>query len=74
MTFSFCETVWATGTSPWHIRRLTDVGRKPGGGADTPALCGRQVAWDLEVEITEHHLGHACQACVAAYRAERSPA
>lgn len=22
--FSFCESVHATGTSPWHIRRLTD--------------------------------------------------
>lgn len=66
--YSFCESAWASGASPWHIRKLTDKGRKLGGGADTRALCGREVAWDLQVELTEHHLGHSCQACVSAYR------
>lgn len=49
--FAFCESIHATSTSPWHIRKLTDKGLKLGGGADTKALCGREVAWDLEVEI-----------------------
>lgn len=68
MTYSFCETVTATGSSPWHIRLLTDVGQKFGGGADTPALCDREVAWDLEVEITDHHLSHCCKKCAEGYR------
>lgn len=66
--FSFCETVTAGPTTPWHIRELTGEGRKPSGGADTPALCSRVVAWDLEVEITAHHLTHACKACVEKYK------
>lgn len=65
--FSFCEPVTATGQSRWHIRPLTDVGPKFGGGADTKALCGREVAWDLQVAITEHHLSHACPVCAEEY-------
>ena len=38
MVYSFCES--STGLGPWHIRRLTKAGRKPGGGIDTPSLCG----------------------------------
>ena len=49
--FSFCETAFATGTSPWHIRELSEAGRKLGGGADTPTLCGREAAWDLGGKI-----------------------
>lgn len=64
-THAFCESSWATSLSPWHIRALTKIGPKFGGGADTDALCGRKVAWDLDVVITEHHLSHACQGCVA---------
>ena len=62
--FSFCETAYATGTSPWHIRKLTDKGRKLGGGADTVALCGREVAWDLEVEVTQELGDFVCSKCV----------
>lgn len=72
--FSFCEAVTASPFSSWHIRRLTEKGQMFSGGADTPALCGRLIdkgGWDLNVEITEHHLGHACQACVEKYRKER---
>ncbi len=58
--------------SPWHIRPLTEKGPKFGGGADTLALCDLKVAWDLDVNTTEHHLGHACKACVEAYR-KRKP-
>lgn len=67
INYSFCESQWATGTSPWHIRRLTKLGKKLSGGADTPALCGRKVAWDLEVDITEHHLTHCCICCREEY-------
>jgi hypothetical protein len=69
--FSFCESVWATSSSRWHIRILSQVGRKPSGGIDTPFLCGTKVphGWDLNVEITEHHLAHTCPLCVAHYRA-----
>lgn len=80
MGYSFCESV--TGIGPWHIRPLSEKGRKCGGGIDTATLCGRVSpsgekrpdgkpgfgGWDLEVEITEHHLGHACPQCVEEYR------
>lgn len=66
-TYKFCESRWATSTSPWHIRALTDKGPKYGGGADTPSLCDLKVAWDVDVDITNHHLTHACSPCVAAY-------
>ena len=61
--FAFCESMGATSTSPWHIRQLTDKGLKLGGGADTEALCGREMCWDLNVTITEHHLSHCCKKC-----------
>lgn len=69
--FSFCETISATGTSPWHIRQLTDKGLKLGGGADSKSLCGREVAWDLEVEITRHHLIYnSCRRCFQRYQGD----
>jgi len=61
--FSFCETAQASSMSQWHIRRLTHQGKKLGGGADTISLCGRKVAWDLNAEITFHHLQHCCRQC-----------
>lgn len=54
--------------SRWHIRRLTHVGKKLGGGADTPSMCNVKVAWDLNVEITFHHLQNCCPTCAEAYR------
>ena len=69
--YSFCETATAGGASPWHIRTLTGIGRKLGGGADTPSLCGRQVAWDIGVELTEHHVGHCCPKCRAIFESRR---
>ena len=42
-----CETATAGPWTPHHLRRLSDSGPKMGGGADTPAFCGRQVAWDV---------------------------
>jgi hypothetical protein len=62
--FSFCETAGATGMSLWHIRNLTKAGRKLGGGADALSLCGRKVCWDLDVDLTEHHLKlNTCSRC-----------
>jgi hypothetical protein len=66
--YSFCEFVSATPFSKWHIRLLTEKGQKFGGGADTLALCGRAVSWDLNVTITEHHLVHqSCSTCRDVY-------
>jgi len=78
--YAFCESVHAGPTSPWHIRQLTQVGLKLGGGIDSASLCGHLMpqgvrvgerlgggGWDLSVVITEHHLSHACQRCAAAY-------
>jgi hypothetical protein len=50
--FAFCENQAAGSTSPWHIRRLTEKGKKLGGGADTPALCGHIVHWDRAYPLT----------------------
>lgn len=62
--FAFCETRFAGPLAKWHIRRLTGKGLKPGGGADTAALCGRAVDWDLGVELSEFHLGrNTCEKC-----------
>lgn len=65
--FVFCESINASGISPWHIRKLTDKGLKLGGGADTDTLCGREMAWDLNVDITEHHLTHCCKKCAEVF-------
>jgi hypothetical protein len=66
--YSFCEHALATAFSPWHIRKLTDEGQKCGGGADTLALCGREVCWDLAVTIYDHHLvRNCCKTCRDVY-------
>jgi len=64
MEYSFCETVTAGSRSRWHIRPLTEKGRKLGGGADTLALCGRKVSWDLNTPVTESQFAHCCLTCV----------
>jgi hypothetical protein len=67
--YSFCENAGAGSMSLWHIRPLTEKGRKLGGGADTLALCGWKVNWDLLDELTEHHFTHnACKKCLEKYR------
>lgn len=65
MTFSFCET---NAAYVYHIRRLTPAGRKLGGGADTPALCGRKVSWDVPtpVDLTPP-LNGLCKECATRY-------
>lgn len=61
--FVFCERINATGSSPWHIRKLTSNGTKFGGGADTKALCGKDVSWDLKVNISNINLAVSCPQC-----------
>jgi len=50
--YAFCENVAAGSASPWHIRLLTEKGKKVSGGADTPALCGHVVHWDRQYPIS----------------------
>lgn len=55
--YSFCESVTATGISPWCVRQLTDEGQKLTGGVDTNSLCGRvksPYGWDLDVPVNIH--------------------
>ena len=70
--YSFCEAVTAGSNSKWHIRPLTTRGRMLGGGADTPALCGRQVSWDVRAQINELGLQGACPTCAWIYRDKTS--
>lgn len=51
LVYFFCETSTASGETPWHIRKAGPKGECLGGGADTPALCGRVVAWDVQLEV-----------------------
>lgn len=65
--YSFCES--ATSSSLWHIRKLSDRGPRPTGGADTLSLCGDNMGWDLnKVPISEHHLTHCCEKCADIFR------
>jgi hypothetical protein len=67
-TISFCETITAGPDTPWHIRRLSKKGPKYGGGADTKALCEREVSWDLRVPMTKFHLSNnTCRKCLKIY-------
>jgi hypothetical protein len=70
VTYAFCETITATGATPWHIRKLSDKGIKIGGGADTPALCGRVVSWDIGVKMTPGQIQNTCHKCVAIWDRE----
>ena len=63
--YSFCESVYATGHGTWCLRQLTKIGRKCGGGIDTPSLCGHvkvQYGWDLNVPVRFDHPG-ICPEC-----------
>jgi hypothetical protein len=66
--YSFCEAVTAGSASRWHIRPLSNKGRKPSGGADTAALCGRQVSWDVNCNIHPAALAGACLVCAEIYK------
>ena len=77
--YTYCESVHATGNSPWHIRKLDQAGLKLTGGLTTPSLCGRVKpfnidakdrgfgGWDLNVKIMPVHDQHTCAACLAEY-------
>jgi hypothetical protein len=66
--YSFCEASTAGSRSRWHIRPLTRMGKKLSGGADTMALCGRQVAWDINCNIHPAALEGACMTCAEIYK------
>ncbi len=68
----FCEALGAGVT--WHIRQLSDAGIKASGGADTPALCGVEVSWDLHVPLREDSIGirFICDACRELYKTRNS--
>lgn len=66
--YSYCESVHATGTSPWHIRKLVERGQMFGGGITTPSLCGLvSRGWDLLVDMAPVHNQHTCTRCLAEY-------
>jgi|ERR1019366_6396901 hypothetical protein len=65
MEYSFCETLVAY---VWHIRPLTDQGRKNGGGADTLTLCGLKPLWDINTPINlDLPLDGICSKCSQIY-------
>lgn len=80
--YAFCERATASPRSPHHIRQLTSRGMLTGGGADTAALCGAEVAWDTSAvgQIADWDLltrpresprdasWRACLTCVVTYR------
>lgn len=67
--YSYMEFATAGPSSPWHIRELTEQGRKLTGGIDTPSLCGRTYnGWDLSVEMSPHHDSHTCLKCFREYQ------
>ena len=69
--YSFCENVHSGPLSRWHIRKLTDKGKKFGGGADTLSLCEKQVHWDLGVGLTKFNLANnACLKCLEKFEEE----
>ena len=59
-----------TMTGHYHIRLLSEVGLKLGGGIDTPTLCGitNRLYSDRELPLTDAFLQDACKACVSKYR------
>lgn len=67
--YSFCES--STGNGRWHIRKLDTTGKHLTGGITTTSLCGTVLpirngglgGWDLDVDITDHHLSHTCTQC-----------
>lgn len=67
--YSFCESIHAGGNSKWHLRELTSVGKKLGGGITTPSLCEIvKHGWDLSVSITDFHLeNNTCTKCKLVY-------
>jgi hypothetical protein len=63
--YSFCETIAAHRI---HIRRLTSIGRKLTGGADTNTLCDLKACWDLKQWTLNNP--RLCPKCVDAWKEE----
>lgn len=67
---TWCETIAASGR--YHLRILSDRGRKVSGGSDTKTLCGLQPSWDItesypvnkETILANPHYGWPCRECV----------
>jgi len=57
-------------TNHYHIRQLSSVGYKLGGGVDTPTLCGihQGTYFDVKTPVIEVNLSQACKNCVKEYR------
>jgi hypothetical protein len=71
--FSFCESIHADSNTKWHIRQLSDKGKKFGGGIDTSSLCGCVTpsvgGWDLEASLSAHHISNnTCDRCAEKYK------
>lgn len=70
--YSFCESINAASGGLWHIRPLTEVGKKLGGGVDTESLCGhvkKRLGWDIKPEISERLLQRfTCKECREKYQ------
>ena len=65
VTYAFCETASAFAKGPNHVRKLSTVGLLPSGGADTVALCGTTVAWDVAETTLENAISvnFTCRSC-----------
>jgi hypothetical protein len=73
--FSFCESVHACPQLCWHIRKLDKHGLKPGGGVTQSSLCGLVkvgYGWDLDVPISDFHLGRCCSDCRERFALEKA--
>lgn len=67
--FSLCETVTAASTSTLHIRLLTGRGMLLSGSADTPALCGQEVEWDVLGDPEDEAVRRSvCRNCLRVWR------
>lgn len=74
--YGFCEAVTASGTSPIHIRVLSGRGLQTSGSADTPALCGRPVAWDIPGVVNRATAAgdpRTCPSCLPIWREATAP-
>lgn len=67
--FVLCETVTAASLSVLHVRILSGRGMQVSGSADTPALCGREVEWDVAGQPDDETLRNdVCPNCLAIWR------
>lgn len=66
--YSLCEGLHPRDYSPWHIRELTDKGRRLKGGIDTSSLCGQvKRGRDLNGEVSRVNTDWVCKKCRLIY-------